>query len=221
MMRSLPILTAIPVVLVYGLWEGQRTNRWSHSTELTAAAARLREVPQDFGAWQGKDSSFDERTLELADMAGYVMRTYVNRRSGQSVQVLLTCGPPGPTSVHTPDICYRGAGFELKGTATHHTESIPGSSAPVELWTAEFRKTQGPFPEQLRIYWTWSAAGQWSAPWYPRWHFAGQAALYKLYVIRHTLRLGGPSRDEVCMEFLHEFLPRVNQAISTTAEQHP
>jgi hypothetical protein len=141
------------------------------------------------------------------------------------VQILLICGAPGPTSVHTPDVCYRGAGFEMKGKIARHTEEVPGL-APVEMCTAQFHKPQSAFPEQLRIYWTWSTTGEWNAPVYPRWHFAGQTVLYKLYVIRSTLHTGSTDRDEVCMKFLHEFLPEVNKvafpaaALTTSGPNH-
>lgn len=213
MARTSPLLAALPLVILYGLWEGQWTNRWNQSDELERAAARLKNVPMTIGDWQGKDSELDLEALEVAEVAGYVVRTYINRTTGQSVQVLLICGPPGPTAVHTPDVCYRGAGFDMKGQQARHQETIDTLGAPVELWTAEFRKSHSPFPEQLRIYWAWSTSGEWEAPTYPRWHFAGDAALYKFYLIRPLLHGEGAAKDEVCTEFLKEFLPQVNQAL--------
>src|SRR5436305_14462199 len=102
-------------------------------------------------------------------MAGYLMRSYVNRRTYGSVQVLIICGAPGPTSVHTPDVCYRGAGFSMQGQAVRHIEKRKNAVTPVELWTADFHRSQGLLTQHLRIYWTWSAKGEWVAPGNPRW----------------------------------------------------
>src|SRR5262249_7678684 len=144
---------------------------------------------------------------------GYLIRTYTNLRTYESVKILIICGASGPTSVHTPDVCYRGAGFVMKSDAVRHAEEIKGVPAPVEMWTAEFHKPQGLLAQELRIYWGGSADGVWSAPSYPRWHSAGRKALFKLYVIRSTSEGTGAERDEVCMNFLADFLPKLNKEL--------
>ena len=52
-------------------------------------------------------------------MTGYLLRTYTHRISGETFQVLLVCGKPGPTSLHPPDVCYQGAGYGTDAQELH------------------------------------------------------------------------------------------------------
>src|SRR3954451_18636542 len=123
MPRTLPIATALALVIAAGIVHGRWTLRWSKSHAVEAAVARLEGVPTAVGDWNGQELALDPRQLTMAEIAGHVTRRYVNRRSGAAVTVLLVCGRPGPISVHTPDICYAGAGYELAGPPTR--ESLP------------------------------------------------------------------------------------------------
>jgi hypothetical protein len=216
MRRTFPILAAICLVAIYGLAEGFWSNRWNTSHALEEAVARLKTVPLTVGEWQGKDeTTFDEQFRHLTP-GGYLVRTYFNRRTYQSVQVLIICGIPGPTAVHTPDVCYQGAGFTMQGQIVRHTEKLKNDAPPADLKTAEFQRSQGLLTQHLRIYWAWSCDGKWVAPGFPRWHFASQPAVYKFYLIRPTFQASGAARDTVCMDFLAEFLPQLNQALFPT-----
>ena len=58
-----------------------------------------------------RTSPTTRRTMARAGIKGCVYRRYRNPRTGESVSVLLVCGRGGPISVHTPDVCYAGAGY--------------------------------------------------------------------------------------------------------------
>src|SRR5437870_1212645 len=109
-MRTLPVLTALPLLVGFGVFEGLWTNRWGWSHEVERATERLAAVPRTIGEWHGHDEILDARQVKQAEMSGYVMRRYVHQRTGAALTVLLVCGRPGPTCVHSPDVCYRGAG---------------------------------------------------------------------------------------------------------------
>jgi hypothetical protein len=81
-----------------------------------------------------------------------------------------------------------------------------------EFWVGQFRKP-GPVADPLQIYWSWGAAGHWEAPASPRVHFAGQGALYKLYVVCRV-----PTADETlhggpCQDFLEQLLPALHRGL--------
>lgn len=218
MLRLLPLLIAIPLVIAYGVTEGFWTNRWTLSSELKQAAERLDKVPLSFGEWQGQTKKIEQRFLEQGEVSGYILRDYVNPKTGETVQVLIICGLPGPTSVHTPDVCYRGAGYVMAAQETRHSEKVKSLAQTVEMWTANFRKPQSPISGQLRIYWTWTVDGQWNAPSSPRWQYAGQKILYKMYLVHQDLEDRTSGQDKTCMDFLHEFVPRVNQTLFPPAQ---
>ncbi len=216
MLRKLPVLIAIPLVAAYGLAEGIWSNRWQTSNDLNQAVDRMKDVPLHFGEWQGSDQSMNEDELRQFDMAACLVRTYTNRSTYETIRIVLICGTPGPTAVHTPDVCYRGAGYTMKGDAIRYSEAAE-SAAPLELWTARFEKPKSALAGDLRIYWGWSTNGSWLSPDSPRWYFAGQKFLYKLYVIRAVPQDSKGTQDEVCLQFLHEFLPELNPVLFPAA----
>jgi hypothetical protein len=213
MRRSLPVIAGLFLVLGFGLFEGNWTDRWLLSGAAEAAAARLPRVPEVIGDWEGKDEQLDARAVALADMHGYLLRTYTHRISGEQLQVLLVCGKPGPTSVHTPDVCYRGAGFALARPAQHREVEVPGANQRGKFWVGDFAKQDAAIPETLRIYWGWSAIGQWRAPDNPRLAFARYPALYKLYVIRPLTATNESLDNDIGREFLKVLLPVLNREL--------
>ncbi len=84
------------------------------------------------------------------------MRRYTDARSGASVLVILLCGRSGKMSVHRPEHCYRGAGYEMMAVPMHWQASGDPSA---ECWTAKFRKEEPTGDVQLRIFWTWFGDG--------------------------------------------------------------
>lgn len=212
MVKTLPVWLALMLVVATGVADGLWSNRWSASKELQAAAARLTDFPSTIGDWEGHSQDVDARQLELGEIAGYANYRYVNRRNGNSVSVLVVCGRPGPVSVHTPDVCYRGAGYEPVSAPLKRPLEI-GSSRPAEFWMANFSKQGGNAPAHLRVCWAWSANGAWQAPDSPRMQFAQNSALYKLYVIRSIAAADEPLKGDPGVEFIQLLLPQLQKAL--------
>jgi hypothetical protein len=157
-----------------------------------------------------------------ARVAGYRVRRYENRRKGQSVTVLLVCGRAGPVSVHTPDLCYPDAGYELIEGPVHvalgpsvvssvSSAKSPGPGAQFQAGTFGKSSVTGETAGALRIIWGWNATGAWQAPDNPRWSFARYPALYKLYVVRETrARESFRPEEDPCVDFLKVFLPELD-----------
>jgi len=212
-MRVYFLVTAILLVLAFGYVEGRWTQRWQRSQALERAVSRLAAVPLDFGDWLGEARELDARHVARGEIDGYLMRNYTNRISGSTVSVLLVCGRAGPTCLHTPEVCYPGAGFSLEKKAERQDLSAAAPARPAKFWVGKFHKPAAAIPEALRIYWAWNARGDWSAPDNPRLHFASAAALHKLYVIQPLQDLE-PSRtqqEDPAVEFLKDFLRELQQ----------
>src|SRR5947209_1965401 len=120
MSRALAVLTVFLAVAATGTVHGVWANRWSSPEALQRATARMAEVPMTLGDWDGQAGELDARQLAVADVSGHLLRRYVNRRNGAVVTVLLLCGRPGPVSVHRPEVCYGGAGYELAAPRAKH-----------------------------------------------------------------------------------------------------
>jgi hypothetical protein len=174
-------LAAFALLVGSGLVHGRLTDRWGTSNALAEAIARLDLVPRSVGDWEGRDVAMDRRQIERAEIRGYVSRRYRNVRDGREITILLVCGRPGPISVHTPDVCYKGAGYESS------SPPVPGAVAAgehrAEILKSRFSKADALVPDVLDIFWAWNARGVWETPPNPRIGFAPYQALFKVYVI--------------------------------------
>ncbi len=214
MARALLPTTALFLVIAAGLVHGKWTRRWAIGHEIEAAAARLKHVPDRVGSWEGKSLELSRDQLLMAEIAGYVSRRYEDHRRRDAVSILLVCGPAGPISVHTPDICYAGAGYEPTGPPVRKSLPVGPGGHPAEFWHAIFSKRNVPVPVTLSILWAWSSDGHWEAPDNPRLSFASRPALYKLYVIHELIAPeDAMDQDHPVTEFLNPLLAELDRSL--------
>jgi len=207
-----PIVPGLLLVLAAGLVHGLWSNRWGDNADLEAAAARLHDLPLDFEGWSGREQTIDPERLAHAEAAGCLARNYAGGTDNQKVVVMLLCGRFGPLSVHTPEICYGGAGYEMLGSPARSVVPL-GDGSSAEVWTARFHKPGDPDASPLRVVWAWSAGKGWLAPRSPRWTFRREPVLYKLYVAREMSRQDDSVESDPCFAFLRAWLPRVDEAL--------
>jgi hypothetical protein len=211
-LRPLPLIVTACLLVVVGVVHGLRSDRWGVGQAVEEAARRLETVPQKVGAWSGKSFEIDENQLRIGQIEGYLSRAYRNP-AGQEATVLMVCGRPGPIAVHTPDVCYRGAGFVVQGEPVK-VEGPQVGGRKTSWWTAVFAKG-GPVPQRLRIFWAWSPDGtRWEAADWPRFRFARHPALYKLYVVSPLVDSKVPAEKDPAFELLQELLPQLEKDLS-------
>jgi hypothetical protein len=213
MSRTHALIIALVLLLAGGIMHGLSAERWRSSVVLEDAAARLDEVPKEFGDWQSRDEASDEEAFDQAGARRYWTRTYSHRRTKDHVRVILMCGRAGRMAVHTPQMCYRGAGYEMPEDATRYNVDTGGDKPAGSFWTATFTKPAG-LSSDLRLFWAWDTRGPWEAAENPRWQFRGEPFLYKLYVAHDLTGQSdsGPAAD-VAAKFLREFLPELGKAL--------
>lgn len=210
MTRGSPLLIGLLIVAVVALVQGRWTQRWEKSIDLEAAVQRLAEAPGDLGSWKAEVSELEADALAAAGARGSWVRRYTDERTGASVQIILLCGRPGPMSVHRPEHCYRGAGYDMLADPVHCT--IPGER-PADGWTTRFRKEEPSGDVTLRIFWTWFGGDGWRAPDSPRLVFAHLPALYKLYAIRELPSRPERPEQDPTLDLLRQLLPALTDAL--------
>ena len=210
MKRILPATIVVVAMLVSGVVHGLWTDRWALPGGAAESAARLENVAKTLGDWQGRDLEVDPR--QVGPVAGCLYRCYVNQRTGDSVSVALVCGRPGPVSVHTPDVCYVASGYATTPVRQYSPQLDPSLPA-AEFKTAQFVKTRAAEQSQLRVFWSWNAAGTWAVPDDPRVAFAHQPLLYKLYLVRELSTPGEPLEEDPCQELLQLLLPELQRSV--------
>jgi hypothetical protein len=213
MTRALPILSAQIVVLATGLVHGLWTARWRQAPELRAMVERLERFPEKIGPWTSQAAAEDTESLRGAGAAGWRVRQFSHPRHG-SFLVILMCGRAGPMSVHRPEHCYQGAGYEMTSPpAKGELPARPGAAA-AEYWASRFVRQEETRTVRLRIFWTWFDGRTWQAPASPRFRFAGLPALSKLYVIREVTLANELLEEEEVKDFLGQLLPELSKALS-------
>jgi hypothetical protein len=213
MYRIAQVVLALLLILGTGLVHGMWTSRWRVAHELEEAVARLEQAPEDIGEWKASPASIDAGSLARAGAIGSWIRTFQHQGSGEVVTVILLCGRAGQMSVHRPEDCYRGAGYDVV-TPILRTILDKPDGTPAEFRTALFSKPGPEGASTLRIFWTWYTGSAWQAPDSPRFTFARLPALYKLYVIRALSRPEERLERGPAATFLEQLLPELDRALT-------
>jgi hypothetical protein len=199
------MLTAALAIVACGTVHGLWTNRWQLSDEPARSAAKLRDVSLVLGDWEGEVG----KEHLAKDMAGALFHRYRNRKTGQVVTVFVVCDRPGPVSIHTPDVCYEAAGYEVSKPARF---TAPGDE-DISFWTARFhKKRSADGAGDLRIFWSWNAGQGWQAADDARLSYARFPALYKLYLI-YELPGDENLADGPPVQLMKQLLPELQRAL--------
>jgi hypothetical protein len=211
MLRLPALLVAVLVIVGSGVVHGLWTDRWAVSSEPAASAAKLAGVPTTVGDWvMVEERSLSAKEQATGGITGYVIRRYIHRQTRNQVEMYLLCGRPGHISVHTPDICFQGAGYQFNASPERNTDlGQPGN----DFWVAQCSKNTTALSERVRIFWSWNATGQWQAPNNPRLHFARSKALFKLYVIHPLPANSEPVDKDPSLEFMSQMLPVLKRCL--------
>jgi len=216
-MKSLILPTAVSlVVLAVGtLYQGRIAERWSiaGSEKLETFAVRLDNVPMDIGAWKGTDTEVDERQFKASNCRKALSRTFKNEDLGASVNVFLVCGTARHVTIHTPDWCYVGAGYEMQGEPVTHSVDCGDTMEPPEFLTALFVKETPVACQSLRIFWTYSDDGTWKGPKLAKAAYAGKSAIYKIYLIVDVSNRNESIEKSPSIDFAKEIMPLLNERL--------
>jgi hypothetical protein len=212
------------LLLVSGILQGRMTNRWDRPANLKTAAARLEQFASDIGPWKlQKKVEMDPGAVEMLQCEGYLDRVYVNSETGQTASLAVIVGPPGPIAVHTPDICYSGAGYTSLGPrqlvelvqankTAESKQTLEKGPAKETAWLQKLRSNDVR-REELHVYYGWSDGGRWDAAANPRVTFAGRPLLYKFQLAVNQTTSAGTTDSDSGKEFLEFFLPAIEPCI--------
>lgn len=209
----LPVFSICVLILACGYGQGVLTNRWSMSSQLKEAIARIERVPSRLGEWVGKDWKMDPRMQTMGGVEGYIDRRFTNGRDPTAITVFLVTGRSGPISVHTPDLCYQGIGYVMEAEPVRKELSVGTQSQKVEYFVAKFSKPDAALVSRLKILWTWLGDRGWQAPTNVRAEYMGRPSLYKLYVIQELTRSESESDGAILEQFLQQLFPVLDQAL--------
>src|SRR6187455_1212435 len=111
MTRLTAFLLGLTLLLAGGVVHGLSGDRWQSSTALEEACAKVPLAPLDVEGWIGEDQTTDDKEYAQAGAEAHWARVY--RKDGKAFLVILMAGHSKRMSIHTPEVCYRGAGFQI------------------------------------------------------------------------------------------------------------
>jgi hypothetical protein len=204
-MRYLLLLAGLALTLGGGYAYGKLSQRWGPPPNLQQAAERVAEFPEQIGDWQlASELPMGDSVVEMLQCAGHVNRRYVNRQTGQSIGIALIVGPPGPTAVHTPEICYNSRAYRQDQERLPERLSGPEGTQHV-FWRTRFssRDVGG---QPMGVWFAWSDGTTWEASRSPRFEFGGKPLLYKIQLAGNLPRGKTEAVDDPCRDFLQQLL---------------
>lgn len=207
---------AAAATLGAGYWSGERTQRWGVAPDLKEMGGNLEALPDGLAGWKMEQAQeIQDNAARILQCSGYIWRRYVNQDSSdRRVTGSVVLGPPGPISLHDPDVCFIGAGYKSEGKQS--VQDFKVGDAEVPFRTVVLRSNE-PGGRRIKVIWAWNNGAGWKAPDYPRIWFAGGRYLFKAQFVCPVDREESDA-DEILSAFVSEFLPAVDKqmALPTT-----
>lgn len=216
MKTILPVAVALVVVGIGTYVQGVFSERWGkhRSEKLAEFTQRLSDIPLVIGDWEGTDQEVDQAQFVRSGCDGQVSRDYRNRRNGDVVSLYLVSGTGRHVTIHTPDWCYQGAGYDMDKTPIAYTMPVEGVDPNPEFRTATFTKHDVTGnTDRLRIFWSFTDDGRWLGPASPKPKFGARDAMYKVYLITHAALRRESPEDSPSLDFAKDFFPLANKVL--------
>jgi hypothetical protein len=173
----------------------------------------LVQLPHQFGDWKarGEDQTFDPKTLQIVGCSDYVVRTYVDERTGVALTALIAYGPAERIVGHTPAVCYPAVGYRLEAGPTDHSVKADGKTAVVRSYI--FDKAD----DRVDVYVGFQHDGRWSPDAAAtRKMFRHKPGMVKIQVQRQLGRGERADQDDPIQEFLPLLIAELEKSMAAT-----
>ncbi len=210
--RELIVASGLVLLVAGSYCQGRLIGRWEPLPN--APVVDLAAIPAELDAWTaGDDLTLEPEQLETAGVDRYLARTYEHEETGEVLSVLVLSGPGGPISVHPPDVCFAGRGYQAESVITPVRVSTPLGGDHRFAMTI-FRSPPSEGDQRVQLFWAWSRDGNWSTPSNPRLTFARYPRVYKLYVSRFLRPEQGRQDVDDCLAFMNQLLPELQKLLA-------
>jgi hypothetical protein len=214
--------------LLLGLSAGARAwqdHRFAESERSSLAVPfKLAALPTTIGPWEAirKDLKLDPETVQIAGAHDYIQRTYLDRRTGVELAVLVVAGPSTRVGGHTPEVCYPACGYSPADepiVVSLAQEEAPGRFRGAFRGGIYARELGGDVKreEAFCSFRFVRAEGQWDPdPLSPQnWRrYRHSPGLVKIQVQRILSQGELLTEDGPCQEFLKAIVPQIEELMA-------
>jgi Protein of unknown function (DUF3485) len=191
--------------------------------ESAACPFPLSEIPRNLGDWYAAEAGDEQLDPEISRLAGsndHIIRTYQNESKSETASILVLYGLAESVFGHTPDVCYRAAGYKpetmsFSGTTSEFTE--PGSAKPVRYRVDYFSKEVGGVKQKHEVFYTFLHAGEWQPEVASRWKmFRYHPGMFKIQIER---QFTGSPDSSPSLTLLKELVEVIDGRVAAAKEQ--
>ena len=134
---------------------------------------------------EGTAAKLDPEIARIAGANAYLLKNYVDQKSGAVVLVLILYGKASSVFGHNPEICYPANGYQRTMPPVHHQYLDSTSRLPVRFRSAFFTKNMTSQYEE--VYYTFYHNEQWLPEVANQWKaFRYHPGMFKVLLQRQT-----------------------------------
>lgn len=202
-------LAACALLVASGVARGWQARRIENMLEAGRRVTRLdlETVPNTLGPWRGQAFSIDEQIARGTGADQIVTRRYVNENTGATVELILLYGPAGEMFIHSPEVCYPSAGYDLvAGPRLKEVDTVP-------FRALAYRKGEGVSSDLQEVYYSWRHGGRWSPEVGIQKRFERIPSMYKVHVARKATTRERRDIGNPCESFLTFLMPDLRKRL--------
>jgi hypothetical protein len=169
-------------------------------------------VPLELGPWRGRPEELDPQIARHTGQTDHIFRSYVDTRTGVTLDVIVLYGPAVALKEHAPEQCYPAAGFTI-GEGPE-LRQVPTSAGVIPFYALVVTKGEGGAAQPQEIYYTWRYSGRWTPLRGSQKQFERIPAMYKVHLAR---RMAAAERRDIgnpCQDFLQVLMPALDHLLA-------
>ena len=175
----------------------------------------LNDLPRTLGTWTAvpnADSQLDPEIARLAGSSDHIIRAYVDSTTGEVATVLVLYGLADSVFGHTPEVCYRAAGYRAVSPPADRQFSLSDSPTPIQYRGFYVGKQGVGTTEYSEVVWSFWHAGSWFPEVASRWKlFRHNPGMFKVQIQRPASGLS--LENFSCEPLLGEIVQEINTRI--------
>jgi hypothetical protein len=197
-------------------WRGWQFQSLSRESEMSPFP--LNEFPKELGSWRAKEGS--EATLEpdIARIAGandYLIRTYVDERSGESALVMIIYGLAHRVWPHVPDVCYPANGLKQVSPSNDMDIPVLGTTTKARFRMQSFARYKPGERDYRVVYHSFRYAGDWGLDMGRNWKFFRyHPGMFKVQVQLQGSSSGHESENESVNQLLEQIVGEIDRRVA-------